>query len=52
MSKSNDMQDKQKRLVEQMHNALSEYRADSSTAKPYFTTMKEISEWLTQKEKV
>ena len=37
-------------LREKMKNALDAYKADTTSAKPYFTSMKEISSWLTKKE--
>jgi len=42
-----DIQELQKR----MQIALEAYKVDITTAKPYFTSMKEISSWLAKKEK-
>jgi len=40
-----------KELQDRMKNALDEYKKDTTSAKPYFTSMKEISSWLATKEK-
>ncbi len=44
MSQKQDIQKK-------MQDALEAYKVDNSTAKQYFTSMKEISDWLNTKEK-
>jgi len=42
----------QKDIVKtQMQKELDAYKVNNSTAKPYFTSMKEISSWLASKEK-
>jgi len=38
-------------LQKKMQDALECYKKDIKTAKPYFTSMKEISSWLAKKEK-
>jgi len=43
------MQEKSTEL--QMQKELDAYKSNNSTAKSYFTSMKEISSWLTSKEK-
>ena len=40
-----------KELQKQMQDALDAYKADMTCIKPYFTSMKDISNWLAQKEK-
>ena len=45
------MSQKMKELQIKMKDALDSYMADKTSAKPYFTSMKEISSWLEQKEK-
>ena len=40
-----------KELQTKMQEALDAYKADNTSAKPYFTSMKEISSWLAKKEK-
>ena len=38
-------------LQKKMQTALQSYKADNTTAKHYFTSMKEISSWLIKQEK-
>jgi len=38
-------------LQTKMQDALDAYKADITSAKPYFTSMKEISSWLETREK-
>ena len=39
------------KLIESIQKELDAYKSDNSTAKQFFTSMKEISSWLATKEK-
>ncbi len=41
----------QEELVKAMQKDLSTYKADKSSAKQFFASMKEISDWLKMQEK-
>jgi len=49
MMTSNHMQSKEE-MIQRMKKELEAYKADNSTAKPYFTLMKELSAYLKTKE--
>jgi len=51
MIRKSKVSDTMQALQKKMQTALQNYKADNTTAKHYFTSMKEISSWLIKQEK-